>query len=160
MNARDSCSAFRRRLVLLSLLVLFSPGCLASTVYMLTVGGASMLATGLDCASVGDAVGRWYVSTRNRSSTAPPSWEVVSCSFDSSGAATNVSVAVFSDGVSSYQGGPVVKVATDFWFDDPVDPTIFAAWFAFTFVSTISFYFIVVGIGWVLSFLKPPKLRL
>ena len=53
-----------------------------------------------------------------------------------------------------YIGGPVVVGATDVWFDDPVDPSTFAAWFAFVFVTTVSFYLTVRGIGWIVDLLR------
>jgi hypothetical protein len=147
------------RVVILFLAVLLSTcEARAATSHPITVGGSSMVAAGLDCRSVSQAVGEWAAATTVRSGPGagdPIAWAPVSCAFNTStGVATSVSVAVSRNRAVVYVGGPVVVGATDSWLDDPVDPAVFAAWFAFVFVTTVSFYLTVRGIGWIVDLLR------
>lgn len=148
----------RRAVVLLVCILLAAVEARAATSYPVTVGGATMVADGLDCQSIGRAVGQWAMATTVRTGTGgadPQVYAVTSCTFNAStGVASNVSVAYNRNRAVVYIGGPVVVGATDFWFDDPVDPSTFAAWFAFVFVTTVSFYLTVRGIGWVVDLLR------
>ena len=147
-----------RAVVLLLCVLLAAFEARAATSYPVTVGGAAMVADGLDCQSIGRAVGQWAMATTVRTGTGgadPQAYAVTSCTFNAStGVASNVSVAYNRNRAVVYIGGPVVVGATDVWFDDPVDPSTFAAWFAFVFVTTVSFYLTVRGIGWIVDLLR------
>jgi hypothetical protein len=130
----------------------------AATSYPVTVGGATMVADGLDCQSIGHAVGQWAMATTVRTGAGgadPQAYAVASCTFNAStGVASNVSVAYNRNRAVVYVGGAVTATAKDFWFDDPVDPVTFAAWFAYVFVTTVSLYLTVRGIGWIVDLLR------
>lgn len=113
-----------------------------------------MFSKGLDCLSVGEAVAMWQAATTPRTDVAPVGWQVSSCTTDSNGVATSISVPVSLNGSVSWLGGAVVSVATDEWLGDGPDPAVFSAWFAFAFISTITLYWSARGIGMLIDLIE------
>ncbi len=145
------------RVVLVVLAVLLSTfEVRASTAYPVTIGGATTVARGQGCYEAQEAIALWSLATTVRNNnalgTADWMWAPTGCTFDATtGKAMSVTVAVNENGAVSYPGGAVVWGTADVWLDDAADPATFAAWFVFTFISTLTVYFIALGCGYILG---------